>query len=327
EWHRSFETRPDDPAGDPACAFGPDGTAYLTMIPMKHSSQAATRLPFFRSEDGGRSWHSTGASGYLHREPIAVDGTGGRCRNRPSVHGEVPAPGPTSLSRSALRLYTSVDGGRTFDRPAERVSLNRHYIFGTGNSVILSDGRWLAVFGEVKTYFESPESQIATGNVFPAPPEPESAWLQAVTSDDGGDSLNEAVTIGGWHMPNPYVRQSFAAATVAVDASRGPFRDRLYVVWTDSRRGGTDILFAFSSDRGRTWSSPIVVNDERRPLFPAPAPNHLLPAVAVNDEGIVAVTWLDRRDAPDNLGWRLRLRASIDGGETFLPSPALSPSP
>src|SRR5207245_2378087 len=202
---------------------------------------------------------------------------------------------------------------------------NRHTIFGMGNSVVLSDGRWLAVFGEIKAYYETPDSDTGSFDAaVPVPPEPENAWLRAIASDDGGDSLNEPVTIGGWHMPNPYVRHSMPIPTVAVDSTNGPFRDRLYVVWPDARFGGTDILFSDSADRGRTWSAPVVVNDNRRPLLPALAPNHLLPAVAVNKSGVVAVTWLDRRDELEHPGWRLRVRASIAGGETFLPSHVVS---
>jgi hypothetical protein len=45
-----------------------------------------------------------------------------------------------------------------------------------------------------------------------------------------------------------------------------------------------------------------------------------MPALAVNNAGVLAVTWLDRRDAPNGRGWRQRIRVSLDGGETFLPS-------
>jgi hypothetical protein len=37
----------------------------------------------------------------------------------------------------------------------------------------------------------------------------------------------------------------------------------------------------------------------------------------VNKAGVVLVTWYDRRDAKDDLGWQLRAAASLDGGETF----------
>jgi hypothetical protein len=52
-----------------------------------------------------------------------------------------------------------------------------------------------------------------------------------------------------------------------------------------------------------------------------------MPAVAVNNQGVVAVTWLDRRRAADNLGWEERVRVSLDGGETFLPSTIVATAP
>ena len=39
------------------------------------------------------------------------------------------------------------------------------------------------------------------------------------------------------------------------------------------------------------------------------------------------MSWYDRRDHPDNLGWTVRFRASFDGGETFTPSVRLSQAP
>jgi hypothetical protein len=319
-WEHTFESQPDQPAGDPACAFGPDGTAYLTMMPMKNPSLATMRVPLRRSDDGGRTWHVGASSGGLDRDFVVVDGTQGRFRNRVYVHGVDFTPGTTGAIRIGVKLYASSDGGRTFDRPAERLSLMRRYIYGVSNAVVLSDGRWLAAVGELKSYWDGPNDNAHAVDIFGLPPEPENARLMTITSDDGGDTLNEPVTITGWHMPAPLQHESAATPFVATDPSDGPFRDRLYVVWPDGRFGGTAILFSYSSDRGRTWSPPAVINDDRRPLPPAPMPDHLLPSVAVNKDGIVVVTWLDRRGEADNLGWHLRLRASLDGGETFTPS-------
>jgi hypothetical protein len=38
----------------------------------------------------------------------------------------------------------------------------------------------------------------------------------------------------------------------------------------------------------------------------------------------VGVCWYDRRDNPDNLGYYVRFRASVDGGRTWLPSVRVS---
>lgn len=45
-------------------------------------------------------------------------------------------------------------------------------------------------------------------------------------------------------------------------------------------------------------------------------PDQLLPSVVVNADGVVLVTWYERRDAGGSLCWRLRAAASLDGGET-----------
>jgi hypothetical protein len=55
-------------------------------------------------------------------------------------------------------------------------------------------------------------------------------------------------------------------------------------------------------------------------------PDNFLATVAVNKRGVVLVTWYDRSDNPD-LGWYVRARASLDGGETWLPSIRVSEKP
>jgi hypothetical protein len=53
--------------------------------------------------------------------------------------------------------------------------------------------------------------------------------------------------------------------------------------------------------------------------------DQLMPVIAVNRAGAVGVTWYDRRNHPDNLGWDVRFTASVDGGVTFAPSVEVSP--
>jgi hypothetical protein len=47
----------------------------------------------------------------------------------------------------------------------------------------------------------------------------------------------------------------------------------------------------------------------------------------VNKDGVVGIIWLDRRDTKDQLGYDLRFSASLDGGETWLPSVKVSEAP
>ncbi len=83
-------------------------------------------------------------------------------------------------------------------------------------------------------------------------------------------------------------------------------------------------MLSVSDDAGRAWSPPIVVNDDVRDA--ASGPDDFHPMVAVNNVGIVGVSWYDRREAPAALGWRARFAASVDGGETVVPSVPVSTS-
>jgi hypothetical protein len=48
---------------------------------------------------------------------------------------------------------------------------------------------------------------------------------------------------------------------LAVDSSTtSPFRDRLYVVWTDFQPGGSTILTSFSADQGANWSGALTLS-------------------------------------------------------------------
>jgi hypothetical protein len=51
------------------------------------------------------------------------------------------------------------------------------------------------------------------------------------------------------------------------------------------------------------------------------------PAISVNRDGVVAVTWNDRRDDPEAKCWQLYAAISIDGGEHFRPAQRLSRQP
>src|SRR5207253_7470334 len=133
---------------------------------------------------------------------------------------------------------------------------------------------------------------------------------------NGGDSLTKAVRVSDLYLDNG----GFAPAipSLAVDRS-ATFKDRLYAVWPDQRSGRLEILISHSNDKGKTWSSPQVLNDDpgwARKEGQAWGPNAVVPALAVNKEGVVGVTWYDRRDNPEGVGYWVRFSASLDGGET-----------
>jgi hypothetical protein len=98
---------------------------------------------------------------------------------------------------------------------------------------------------------------------------------------------------------------------IAVDPGSGA----LYVVWEDSRFGGThnDIVMSKSTDGGLSWSAPKKVN-QSPPGVPA-----YTPMVDVLPDGTVAVTYYDIRNntpAP-GLDTDYFVAVSSDGGGTW----------
>jgi hypothetical protein len=128
-------------------------------------------------------------------------------------------------------------------------------------------------------------------------------------------------------LAQPFMPFEGWAPSIAADPGSVRYKDRLYVVWPDCRSGRSRILSSFSSDEGKTWSSPRMVDDPPATSSRQPLPSNFMPMVAVNRDGIVGVVWYDRRDDPTNLGWSIRFAASLDGGETWLPGTRVSSQP
>jgi hypothetical protein len=296
---------------DPACTYGPNGDAYFVAAVLTQGEQRRMRL--YRSKDGGRSWGSPTIFQYMDRQYVAVDTTRSPHRGRIYVNGNNRAD-----AVSDLVVFRSTDEGGTFTGPTKRPGFGKFQANAMGNGVILSDGTLAMIFVEAKK--NAACSQTALNGV-----------VQVVTSTDGGESLSEASTVaerlitGGRKAP---MNNNVATLPVlAVDSSDGPFKDRLYAAWGDQRSGRTEIWFSYSSDRGKTWAPAKAVNDDIRRPDGEPGPDNSLPALAVNRSGVLGVSWYDRRENPDNLGWNLRFTASLDGGETFLPSVRVSSAP
>jgi hypothetical protein len=71
----------------------------------------------------------------------------------------------------------------------------------------------------------------------------------------------------------------------------------LYVVWEDWDGAQYDVKFSQSTDFGRTWSAPMIVNDN---AGPSDHSDQFQPQVAAGPGGAVAVNFYDRRAACPN---------------------------
>jgi hypothetical protein len=77
-------------------------------------------------------------------------------------------------------------------------------------------------------------------------------------------------------------------------------------------------MFSRSADKGMTWSKPAPLSEQPDVKPGEKSYDACIPSVAVNKAGVVAVTWYDRRGLPAyGKGWNVRLRASVDGGQSW----------
>ena len=321
-WTQTLETDLGKLAGDPACGFGPNGRAYTVALGGDENvgGEDDSYTFVYRSNDGGHTWEKPVKLSHTDREYVTIDTTGGKYNGRVYLNA-------TGLVRAledetqygehmttSIALFHSDDGGTTFAAPLKMASTGTEYVLGMGNGVVLSDGTFVALFGQ----------QVEKKSIGERRPTKANANLKVVASHDG-DRFGKAVVVSDWYMGYGAISDNGSVVPMlAVDSGKGPFRDRLYAVWPDLRTGRSEILLSSSADKGKSWTPPVTVNDDVAWPAPAIGPDDILPAVAVNSAGVVGVAWYDRRDHPDNLAWTVRFAASFDGGETFLPSVRVS---
>jgi hypothetical protein len=128
-----------------------------------------------------------------------------------------------------------------------------------------------------------------------------------------GDTISVARSIdGGATFSTPVTLPS--AGKLALGSRRGPriaaTPQAVVVAAIAGAKGGGadgDIVLSRSTDGGRTWAAPLVIND-----VPGAA-REGLHGLAANDAGVVAVAWLDLREK----GTRVYLAVSRDHGATW----------
>jgi len=309
---------------DPQVGFSLRGTAYFVSL-----AGDPSHLLFYRSDDGGKSWGKAvdvwlgcTHTGCDHPQ-IAVDQTAGR------FAGNIYLSTLCGLDQLKLDahicLFRSTDDGITWVGPVDVASnhdLPERRVQAL-NIATFADGELFLPFVDFPA---QGDMRLDNGRYH--------YWFS--TSRDGGITFSSAQKLTlkeGGEIIGPFSEYLF----FAVNTSPGRFRDRIFATWLSERYSpvsGTNLakgtkparlLFSYSSDRGRTWSSPKAVSD-----LPGTSSQFGPPSIAVNNDGTVGISWYDTRDTPPGHDEDLINRyfaASIDGGETFLPAARVSSVP
>ena len=309
-WEPSFRSQldPKQDWSDPSLAFGPDGILFLVCMKTEDRPVAAGKgtvqdprvMAIYRSEDCGKAWQLMSRTSriYMDRPWVAVDGSSGRYRGRLYC---------ASYSED-LVLDVSADNGKTL--AARTIPVPRGREWFPSNPVTFSDG------------------SVATGlRIWTGDPD-DRPQFRVLLSEDGGQTLQERSPVPTyWYDKRIKTSNFWFFPQMAADSASPRYRDRLYVVWEDgSPPELVRILFAFSPDRGKSWVGPTIISEQPVTSDRNQDYGAYMPAIAVSRQGIVAVSWYDRRGLPVEFkskrspGCNVRLRISQDGGEIWQPS-------
>ena len=316
-------------SGDPVCEFSPDGAAYFGAIGDSPDRDPAVdwHLKLYRSTDKGKTWEQKSDFVSGDRPWLAFDNTSSPNHGWMYVAYQSRA-GVLDVNEKQLAVSLDVthstDNGSTWSIPRAYGVINARRLLHslpTGLST-LSDGT-VVISNWQNLKKSATVTDDRSASTWPGEPGTATCEIAIVL-----------VPLDGWKRPktvkaaDKYCSEGLTTRTVdalAVDNRSEVFKDRIYMAWTDARSGHARILFTYSSDRGDTWSLPRVVDDI--PLNLTFTPDSFMATLAVNKDGIVGLSWNDRRENPDNIGYFTRFAASLDGGESWLPSVRVSEQP
>ena len=250
-----------DFGGDPAVAFGPDGTAYFACFGYQASPPYGVALFLSRSADGGRTWLAGGAS-----QPLtlvtAFQGNGrargsyGQYPDHDAIHvandGTIYVTWAqfTGLSsHSPVYVAVSRDGGRSFALPVKVSS----------GSVITDQDQRIVTDPRDGTAYLTFDNGIQGGRGMP---------LYVSVSHDRGASWSTPVAFAAF--TNPVCLYPPYCFNISGGQFRGPgsypapafdpIRGRLYVAYTDIVNGFAQILLTYADAQDlNKWSAPAVV--------------------------------------------------------------------
>jgi hypothetical protein len=287
--------------GDPQTVFSAQGTPIFVALTMNKNDKGkdCASMHVWRSEDHGETWEKPseiGCSPSWDHEQMVVDTTKGRYSGRIYIAALYDYP----VYR--VGVFRSDDDGRSWVGPVEAANGGGTIGINDVTPVVLSDGTLIVPYGDFPFL---PDKRPTKGIAH------ENFWT--VESTDGGVTFS---------APRRSVTQSIniddkeskiaGFGKFAADSEGKEYRDRLYTVWEDARFGNYRILFSRSADRGKTWSEPKTLESGLDKGV-----KQWQPAVAVNKDGVVGVTWFDSREDKAGKQYHQYFAASTDGGDSF----------
>jgi hypothetical protein len=308
---------------DPTFAFAPDGkhvyAAYLFAASAEQPGENGIAVS--TSVDGGKTFGSpvvvfvTKDSDVFNDKPwITVDQTNGARRGTLYVtwsydhHGGCGAGNACSQE---LAFARSTDNGKVFS-PLRLVEGSAPFCTNLARGRPANSTLCDAVLGTIPVV--EPDGTLAIASAYEdlmsghIP-----TRLMLTTSPDGGNNWSTPVLIATIHDVAGFFRPERYRNTSLPAFACDPRSGQLYIAWSDKMRDA-DILFATSKDGGKSWSTPVRVNDD--PVNNGA--NQFQPQMVVAPDGVISVSFFDTRLDPQHRLIDVYLAQSIDKGASFL---------
>ena len=272
---------------DPVVAIDTAGNFYIAVIAIAFPSGNLT-LAVYKSTNGGVTFpnaYIAAAQGGEDKEWITTD-----LSPVSSFLNTLYISWTRFTPSSGIVLVKSTNGGVNWSSPAIQVSDVTNSV--QGSFLCTSrDGQvnvvWMGFSGTAQIKFDK--------------------------STNGGSNFGTDVTIASGPFPDGLPNDVNTFPTIAVDNSTGPRSGWLYVVFADNRNGDCDVFLTKSTNSGVNWSTPVRVNND-------PINNGKIqywPVIAVDEDGYIAIVFMDTRNTPNNTTIEAFLARSYDGGVTF----------
>ncbi|MBZ5574642.1 MAG: glycoside hydrolase, partial [Acidobacteriia bacterium] len=140
-------------------------------------------------------------------------------------------------------------------------------------------------------------------------------------SSDGGNTWSQPTRIATvvlHGLPNALLAVPINTPAVGVDDSGGPNSGDLYIAMDTWTGIYLRVGVVRSAADGNTWSKPVWVAP------PSETHDQFFPWLSVSPAGLVGVSWMDRRNDPNNVEYQPFAAISRDGGQSFGPNVQLS---
>jgi len=320
--------------GDPIIVFDTEGVAYICWLTLSTDITLQTKiaLRYAVSNDGGATWTEAseplddGNAGsildilagtassdlkFVDKEWLAVDRSNSPYRN--------------NIYASYLTIESADGESITTNITLRKKAANKEF-FTTESVQVNTDVYKLVQFTSIDV-----DNEGIVHVTFAGTPDSLNWSLYYTQSLDGGDTFAQERKVSDFHIPRlsgdePESnivgidgQRLYPCPHVVVDKSGGAYDGHLYLVWTanglaQKKTEGLDIYYSRSTDGGKIWSEASVLNDNE-----GSESHQFYPSIAVNDKGVLVVSWYDRRDDPNNLNTMYYMTYSEDGGDTFIP--------